>query len=412
MRTESRAVMLTDMKGFTAATSRQTREENARMLRLHDALLSPVIEVFGGQRVKSIGDANLVLFDAPTEALLCAAAIQDRLADHAHRVVESERIEVRIAVALGEVRLDGGDVFGEAVNLASRIEGEAESGEVWFSESVYWTLDRARVPVEELGWRSIPGLKEEVRLFRLARATATAPQDPPYAGLGLGLVSGLAPPVPEKLLRTRTGRRPAARASALPRVAVALLLLALAGAAGWWFSLPAAERWTRLGRFDSARRELDALTARRGPDDAEVLYLRGLLELARADAGAGGAQRAGFQTWSRAVAAGSRPALEALAREGKSPECQRRRLAARALGESRTHDALGPLEAIAEAEPPAPEPMDPSSGSSGWWPATDAAAPATWPATRSRPSPRTTGRRRADLSGRRRPARPSRSRRP
>ena len=113
MRTESRVVMITDMKGFTAATSRQTREENARMLALHDALLMPVITVFGGRRVKSIGDALLLLFQAPTAALLCAAAIQDRLADHARRVVEGDRIEVRIALAMGEVRLDGGDVFGD-----------------------------------------------------------------------------------------------------------------------------------------------------------------------------------------------------------------------------------------------------------------------------------------------------------
>jgi len=360
MRTESRVVMLTDMKGFTAATSRQTREENERMLRLHDALLSPVIAAFGGQRIKSIGDAYLVLFSAPTEALLCAAAIQDRLADHAHRVVESERIEVRIALALGEVRLDGGDVFGEAVNLASRIEAEAESGEIWFSESLYWTLDRSRIPVEEMGWRSLAGLKEEVRLFRVARAVSVEPGDPPYAHIGLGLVAGLAPPDPDHLLRARPRRRPAALSGGmLARLAAVGLALLLAGAAAWWFSLPATERWVRLGRFEAARQELDALTARSGPDDGEVLYLRGLLELARADAGAGGTPRAAFHDWSRAVAAGSRAALAALEREGRSPECVRRRQVARALGESRAREALEPLEAMARAEPPAPEPAGP-----------------------------------------------------
>ena len=236
MLTESRVVMLTDMKGFTAATSRQTREENARMLRLHDALLSPVIAAFGGQRIKSIGDAYLVLFAAPTEALLCAVAIQDRLADHARRVVEGERIEVRIALALGDVRLDRGDVFGEAVNLASRIEALAESGEVWFSESLYWTLDRTRIPVEEMGWRALPGLKEEVRLFRVARAATQAEGDPPYAGIGLSLVAGLPPPDPERLLRTRPRRRPAALASgALLRLAATGLVLAVLLAAWWWF---------------------------------------------------------------------------------------------------------------------------------------------------------------------------------
>jgi class 3 adenylate cyclase len=86
MRTESLVVMLTDIKGFTAATTRQTREENARMLASHEALLAPVLAAFGGRKVKTIGDAYLVLFPAPTAALLCAAAIQDRLHDHGRRV--------------------------------------------------------------------------------------------------------------------------------------------------------------------------------------------------------------------------------------------------------------------------------------------------------------------------------------
>jgi adenylate cyclase len=360
MRTESRVVMLTDMKGFTAATSRQTREENARMLRLHDALLSPVIAAFGGQRVKSIGDAYLVLFAAPTEALLCAVAIQDRLADHAHRVVESERIEVRIALAVGDVRLDGGDVFGEAVNLAARIEDESEPGEVWFSEAVYWMLDRSRIPVEEMGWRAIPGLKEEVRLFRVARAVTEEPGDPPYAGIGLGLVAGLPPPLPGKLLRARVRRRPAPLGhGTLARVVVIMLVLLVSGSVAWWFNLAPVERWTRVGRFEAAREELTKLVARRGTDDGEVLYLRGLLELARSDAGVGGTQRSAFHDWSRAVAAGNRAALSALASEGRSSECLRRRLAARALGESRSRRALGPLEDIAAAEPPGPEPVGP-----------------------------------------------------
>ena len=87
-------------------------------------------------------------------------------------MVEGDRIDVRIALAMGDVRLEGGDVFGEAVNLAARIEGQAEPGEIWFSEALYWSMDRGRVPVEELGWRPLEGLKDEVRLFRVLRAAA------------------------------------------------------------------------------------------------------------------------------------------------------------------------------------------------------------------------------------------------
>src|SRR5512138_3826194 len=107
MRTENVAVMLTDMKGFTAATSRQSREENARMLALLDELLLPVVRAFRGRRVKTIGDAYLILFESPTSGLLCGMAIQDRLWDHARRVQPGERIEMKVVLSLGEVRLVG-----------------------------------------------------------------------------------------------------------------------------------------------------------------------------------------------------------------------------------------------------------------------------------------------------------------
>jgi len=228
-RSENRAVMLTDMKGFTAATSRQTREENARMLALHDALLLPVVQAFGGRCLKRIGDALLVLFAAPTEALLCAMAIQDRLWDHARRVPEAQRIEVRIAISLGEVRLahEGGvdDVYGEAVNLAARVEEQAEPGEIWFTEAVYWVADRSLVPLEELGFRDLRGLPEKVRLFRVPRSGQAG--TPPHGGAGLAFVAGLEEPSPERLARRTARRRPLLR-----RLSLALAGAALLGAAG------------------------------------------------------------------------------------------------------------------------------------------------------------------------------------
>ena len=80
VKTASYAVMFTDIKGFTERTSRQTRAQNERLLRLHDALLVPVIAGYGGRRVKTIGDSYLVVFDSATRALACGAALQDRLA--------------------------------------------------------------------------------------------------------------------------------------------------------------------------------------------------------------------------------------------------------------------------------------------------------------------------------------------
>src|SRR5512133_2554510 len=236
MRTENVAVMLTDMKGFTAATSRQSREENARMLALLDELVAPVVRAFSGRRVKTIGDAYLVLFASPTAALLCGAALQDRLWDHARRVPTGERIELKVVVSLGEVRLVGSgavpqDVFGEAVNRAARVEAEASAGEVWLTEAVRLVADPVQVDAEDLGARRLKGIEEEVRLFRLRRSSAGGDDGgPPYGGAALGRVLGVPEPDPATLSRAMR-RRPSPLVAAGRAAAEAAAAVPLRGAA-------------------------------------------------------------------------------------------------------------------------------------------------------------------------------------
>ena len=82
MRTETLAIVFTDIKGFTAATSSQTHKENAVMLRRIERLVAPVVRAYNGRVVKSIGDAYMIVFRSPTEAVRCATAVQDRLYQH------------------------------------------------------------------------------------------------------------------------------------------------------------------------------------------------------------------------------------------------------------------------------------------------------------------------------------------
>ncbi len=366
MRTENLAVMLTDMKGFTAATSRQSRAENARMLALQDMLLLPVVRAFGGRRVKTIGDAYLVLFDAPTAGLLCGMAIQDRLWDYRRRVPVDERIEVRVVLSLGEVRLVGTgpvpqDVYGEAVNLASRVEQEAEAGEIWFTEAVRLVADRSEVAAEDLGTRALKGLDEEVRLYRVTRATSVSETHAPYGNVALSRVLGLESPEPARLARAirlrenalfRFGSRAVETAARIsPRVALAALLAALAVGAASWYVSSTTERLIARGDFAAAQAAIDERADEGGEDDPEVLYLRGRLAAARVRAGKGSSIRDAFQLWSHAVAMGSGDALDALERESRAWECDRRRLAAHALADSGSPAALDALYALSEAEP-------------------------------------------------------------
>jgi class 3 adenylate cyclase len=366
MRTENLAVMLTDMKGFTAATSRQSRAENARMLALLDELVVPVVRAFRGRRVKTIGDAYLILFDSPTSALLCGAALQDRLWDHGRRVPPEERIEMKVVVSLGEVRLVGGgevprDVYGEAVNLAARVEAEASAGEVWFTEAARLVADPTQLPWEDLGAWSLKGIDEEVRLYRVRPAQDGA-DGPPYGNAALSRVLGVPPPDPATLARAMrrrssplfvAGRAVAELLAVIPLGAAAAVILALVLAAGGWrWYDGTVDRQIARGDWVGAERAIAARAAEHGEGDAKVLYLKGRLAEARASAGRGSLRDA-FALWTRAAAAGSGDALDALDGQGEAWECDRRRLAARALADTRSPAALRALRRIDEREPAA-----------------------------------------------------------
>ncbi len=171
MRSANLAIVFVDIAGFTARTGQQSRAESQAWLARYEQLLLPLIKAFEGLRIKSIGDAFLCTFASPTNALLFGMAAQDRLYDYNQGVAEAEKIEIRVAVNAGEVRIERKDIFGEPVNIAARVEGLAPVGEIWFTESVYLAMTRSEVPAEEVGLKELKGIAEPVRIYRVSRAS-------------------------------------------------------------------------------------------------------------------------------------------------------------------------------------------------------------------------------------------------
>ncbi|WP_415829621.1 adenylate/guanylate cyclase domain-containing protein, partial [Corallococcus exiguus] len=228
MKTANLAIVFTDIKGFTERTSRQTLEENQRLLQVHDALLAPLFKAFGGRIIKSIGDAFLVTFESPTQAVLSGIAIQDRLWHHNRQLQEDEQIHVRVAVNVGEVRVETNDIFGEPVNIAARVEGITDAGEVFFTEAVYLSMNKAEVPSQEVGAFELKGIPGKIRVFRVPRApyrvlapaapdaVLPSPEEaallPPYGNLALARVES----------NLDLGQRAAAGGAAMGQGAVAV----------------------------------------------------------------------------------------------------------------------------------------------------------------------------------------------
>ncbi|MEM7360743.1 MAG: adenylate/guanylate cyclase domain-containing protein [Pseudomonadota bacterium] len=230
-RAENLVIMFTDIVGFTKLTSAQSREQNETMLRQSEKLLLGVAKRYGGRRIKSLGDAQMIVYKSPTDAVHCAMAMHDAVWEHNQSIDEDERISIRVALSSGEVRLDGGDVFGEPVNVASRLEGVTPPNEVYFTEAIYLSMNKAEVVHEFVGAQKFKGIPEEVNIYRVPRGAAAQrlvavdnddenENQYPFGGMHLA--------------ETRGGLK-----SSLPLLKVAALLIPLVLVVlGAWYLLP------------------------------------------------------------------------------------------------------------------------------------------------------------------------------
>jgi class 3 adenylate cyclase len=130
------AIMFTDIVGY----SRLMGADEARAMRLldrHDAILGEQVRAHGGEILKKMGDSVFASFDSATGAVRCAIAIQQALARHNEAADPQERVAVRIGVHLGDVIERNGDLFGDGINVAARLQPLAKPGGVCISNAVY-----------------------------------------------------------------------------------------------------------------------------------------------------------------------------------------------------------------------------------------------------------------------------------
>jgi len=130
------AIMFTEMVGFTAKA--QTNEDAAlKLLAEHNHLLREIFSPFHGKEIKSMGDSFLVEFDSALDATSCALEIQQKVEKRNTASAAEQRFQLRIGIHLGDVVHEGGDVLGDAVNVASRMEPLAEPGGICISGPVF-----------------------------------------------------------------------------------------------------------------------------------------------------------------------------------------------------------------------------------------------------------------------------------
>ncbi len=167
------AIMFTDVVGYTALT--QKDEKNAlKLLSEHENLVRSLLPKFHGREVKTMGDSFLLEFASALSASLCAIEIQQAMEKRNGGAPDPEKFHLRIGIHVGDVERVGKDIVGDAVNIASRIQGAAEPGGICISRQVFDQVwNKLEDHITELGPVELKNLGG-VEVFRIDRGQKSA----------------------------------------------------------------------------------------------------------------------------------------------------------------------------------------------------------------------------------------------
>ena len=204
------AILAADVVGFSRLASADEDRTLARFRALRSDVIDPTIAVHKGRVVKRTGDGAIVEFRSVVDAVRCAIEVQNAMAERNSGVPEDRRIEFRMGVHLGDVvEEDDGDLMGDGVNVAARLEGVAKPGAICLSEDAYRQVkSRLDMNVSDLGPTALKNIAEPLRVYSIEVGKAAAAPKP----------------------------KPAPRGWFAPVAAAIVALIVMAGAAAWYLT--------------------------------------------------------------------------------------------------------------------------------------------------------------------------------
>jgi class 3 adenylate cyclase len=169
------AILCADVFGYSRLMG-EDEEATLRTLSSYRMLIDSLIERHHGRFVNSAGDSVLAEFASVVNAVQCAVEIQTTLKAENARLPPERRMEFRIGVNLGDVMVDGEQIYGDGVNIAARLESLADPGSICISGSVHEQLgNKLALVYEDLGEQSVKNIPKPIRVFRVRSEGEAAP---------------------------------------------------------------------------------------------------------------------------------------------------------------------------------------------------------------------------------------------
>src|ERR1700729_2129828 len=218
------AILVADVVGYSRLAGADEDRILGRLRALRSDLLDPTVALHHGRVVKRTGDGILIEFRSVVAAVRCAIEVQNGMAERNAGVPAERRIEFRIGIHLGDVVEEAdGDLMGDGVNIAARLESMAKPGAICLSEQAYWQVkSRLDLKVSDLGATQLKNIAEPVHVYSLEVGQPSESKPASAAPLPVKRKNGTPAP-------WRSGWR-----SRWPTLAAALALALIAAGAYAW----------------------------------------------------------------------------------------------------------------------------------------------------------------------------------
>ena len=166
------AILAADVAGYSKLAGADEERTLARLRALRSDLIDPTIALHHGRVVKRTGDGVLIEFRSVVDAVRCAIEVQNGMVERNAGLPPERRIEFRVGIHLGDVVEESdGDLMGDGVNIAARLEGIAEPGGICLSEDAYCQVcDRINEAFVDLGEKDLKNIARPVRVYSIKTA--------------------------------------------------------------------------------------------------------------------------------------------------------------------------------------------------------------------------------------------------
>ncbi len=174
------AILVADVVGYSRLAGADEDRTLARLRALRSDLIDPTIAVHHGRVVKRTGDGSLIEFRSVVDAVRCAIEVQNGMVERNAGVPPERRIEFRVGIHLGDVVEEAdGDLMGDGVNIAARLEGICEPGGICLSGAAYEQVrDRVKETFVDLGEKALKNIARPIRTLRPRLGPGTPAPEP------------------------------------------------------------------------------------------------------------------------------------------------------------------------------------------------------------------------------------------